>query len=89
MANQAVIMIGILFIVLGVLASAYTVIIEKDRLIGTDIDTSKPYQGYSVPMIVAGVILVLVGAVIPEESTPTHTHERVIVKKKYKNDDDD
>jgi len=90
-SKTALLIIGTFFVIMGVLAGGYTIVVEEDRIIFDDVRTEKPYENYSIPLIIAGIALILVGAVLAQNETTTRTvheiherpvKERVIVKKK-------
>ena len=64
-ANKPLILIGVIVLLLGIAAGIY----EETQT--TDIagilaasTTDKPYQDYSIPLIVGGIILIIVGVFI-------------------------
>ncbi|ODS36021.1 hypothetical protein BEH94_01800 [Candidatus Altiarchaeales archaeon WOR_SM1_SCG] len=67
--NTTLILIGIVIALLGIAAGIY----EETQTAGiagilTTTTTDKPYQDYSIPLIVGGIILLIVGAFIGGKS---------------------
>ena len=67
--NTALILIGIVILLAGIAAGIYEETQTAD-LAGLVITTTtdKPYQDYSIPLIVGGIILIIVGAFIGGKS---------------------
>lgn len=60
--NKTLLIIGVVLIALGIFAGAYST--SQSHLWGAYTTTSNPYSSYSIPLIIGGVILIIVGAVI-------------------------
>ncbi|MFZ5955409.1 MAG: hypothetical protein ACOYT4_03210 [Nanoarchaeota archaeon] len=67
--KDLLIILGILVIIAGIITQIYTIkttssyaggFVERES-------TKKPYQQYAIPLILAGLILIIVGAMIPEK----------------------
>jgi ABC-type transport system involved in cytochrome c biogenesis permease component len=63
--NRILIAIGIVVAILGVIAGA--LVITTPQLFGLINTESTPYAQYMIPLIVGGLVLVIVGAVIPSK----------------------
>ena len=71
--NTALFGVGVVLVILGLIASAYVVTETDEYLFGafTDTDAERPYAGYAIPLIVVGILLMIVGALIPTETVIT------------------
>ncbi|HLC52980.1 MAG TPA: hypothetical protein VJK03_00400 [Candidatus Nanoarchaeia archaeon] len=68
--NNGVFSVGLILFVLGVLLAGYTLIINTS--LGAQPD---PYGQYAVPLVVLGLIVMIIGALVPSvTSTVTSTH---------------
>lgn len=65
--NRIIIAIGIVVAILGVVAGA--LVITTPQLFGLVNTESTPYAQYMIPLIIGGMVLIIVGAVIPEGKT--------------------
>jgi hypothetical protein len=63
--NRILIAIGIVVAIMGVIAGA--LVITTPQLFGLINTESTPYAQYMIPLIVGGLVLVIVGAVIPSK----------------------
>ena len=61
--NRILIAIGIVVAVVGVIAGA--VVITTPQLFGLVETESTPYAQYMIPLIIGGMVLIIVGAVVP------------------------
>ena len=61
--NQGIIILGVVFIVLGIIALNYAVVVENNYLGGiiTHESIEKPYKSMGFPILLAGVVLVVAG----------------------------
>jgi membrane-bound ClpP family serine protease len=65
--NTIRIAIGIVVAIIGVVAGA--VIVTTPQLFGLVETESTPYAQYMIPLIIGGIVLIIVGAVMPESRT--------------------
>lgn len=65
--NRIIIAIGIAVAIIGVIAGA--LVITTPQLFGLVNTESTPYAQYMIPLIIGGLVLVIVGAAIPESKT--------------------
>jgi membrane-bound ClpP family serine protease len=65
--NRIIIAIGIVVAILGVVAGA--LVITTPQLFGLVNTESTPYAQYMIPLIIGGMVLIIVGAAIPEGKT--------------------
>ena len=65
--NRILIAIGIVVVIIGVVAGA--VVITTPQLFGLVNTESTPYAQYMIPLIIGGIVLIIVGAVIPGKKT--------------------
>jgi len=65
--NRILIAIGIVVAIIGVIAGA--VVITTPQLFGLVNTESTPYVQYMIPLIISGIVLIIVGAVIPGKKT--------------------
>jgi len=63
--NRILIAIGIVVVIIGVIAGA--VVITTPQLFGLVTTSDTPYAQYMIPLIIGGIVLVIVGAVIPSK----------------------
>ena len=61
--NQALVIIGVVAVVLGLFASIYTVVTTEEHAWGlfTSTETSAPYARFSLPVLIGGIVLIVVG----------------------------
>ena len=66
--NKSLIIIGIIVLALGIFANVYSVTTTQSHLWGlySTSNTSIPYSTYSIPLLIGGLILIIVGAIIKE-----------------------
>ena len=64
--NKTLIIIGIVILVIGIFTSVYSETTTQSQLFGlyNTSNTLNPYSSYSVPVLIAGIVLIIVGAVI-------------------------
>jgi len=57
---------GIVFLFLGIFASAYSITTSQSHLWGlySTSTTSTPYYEYSIPLLIGGIILIIIPAVM-------------------------
>jgi len=62
--NRIIIAIGILVAIIGVIAGA--LVITTPQLFGLVTTSDTPYAQYMIPLIIGGMVLIIVGAAIPQ-----------------------
>lgn len=62
--NRVLVIIGVVVAAIGVVAGA--LVVTTPQLFGLVNTESTPYAQYMLPLIIAGMVLVIVGVVIPE-----------------------
>ena len=64
--NQTLIIIGIVVVVIGLFAGIYTITTTEEHVWGlfTSTETSSPYANLSLPVLIGGIILIIVGAFV-------------------------
>jgi hypothetical protein len=62
--NRVLVIIGVVVAAIGVVAGA--LVVTTPQLFGLVSTESTPYAQYMLPLIIAGMVLVIVGVVIPE-----------------------
>jgi hypothetical protein len=67
--NRILIAIGIVVAIIGVIAGA--LVVTTPQLFGLVTTSDTPYAQYMIPLIIGGLVLVIVGAVIPSKTTRT------------------
>jgi len=67
--NKTLLIIGIIVLALGIFANIYSATTTQSHLFGlySTSSNSNPYSSYSVPLLIGGIILIIVGAVMKEE----------------------
>ncbi len=60
--KKALIWVGVVFLVLGILAGVVRT--EEEQAFGLFSTTSTPYVPYMIPLLLAGIILIIVGAFV-------------------------
>ncbi len=68
--NKYLIAIGVVVVVIGVIAG--TIVITTPELFGLVTANETPYAQYMIPLIIAGLVLIIVGAAVPSKK---HTGE--------------
>ena len=63
--NTILVAIGIVVAIIGLIAGA--VVITTPQLFGLVNTESTPYAQYMIPLIIGGIVLIIVGAVIPSK----------------------
>ncbi|MCX6668119.1 MAG: hypothetical protein NTV74_07825 [Euryarchaeota archaeon] len=63
--NRILIAIGIVVAIMGVVAGA--LVITTPQLFGLVTTSDTPYAQYMIPLIIGGLVLIIVGAVIPSK----------------------
>jgi len=63
--NVILVAIGVVVAIIGVIAGA--VVITTPQLFGLINTESTPYAQYMIPLIIGGLVLVIVGAVVPSK----------------------
>jgi hypothetical protein len=63
--NRILIAIGIVVAIIGVVAGA--LVITTPQLFGLVNTSDTPYAQYMIPLIIGGMVLIIVGAVIPSK----------------------
>jgi hypothetical protein len=61
--NRILIVIGIVVAIIGLVAGA--LVITTPQLFGLVTTSDTPYAQYMIPLIIGGMVLIIVGAVIP------------------------
>jgi len=65
--NTILVAIGVAVAIIGLIAGA--LVITTPQLFGLVNTESTPYAQYMIPLIIAGIVLVIVGIVIPQTKT--------------------
>ena len=65
--NRILIAIGIVVAIMGVVAGA--LVITTPQLFGLVNTQSTPYAQYMIPLIIGGIVLVIVGMVVPSKKS--------------------
>ncbi len=67
--NRTLLIIGIVAVVLGIIAKSYSVTTSQSHLWGlySTASTSTPYSSLSIPLLIAGIVLGIVGVVIKDK----------------------
>lgn len=65
--NRILIIIGIVVAIIGLIAGA--LVVTTPQLFGLINTESTPYVQYMIPLIIGGMVLVIVGVVIPSKKT--------------------
>ena len=63
--NSILVAIGIVVTIIGVIAGA--LVITTPQLFGLVTTSDTPYAQYMIPLIIGGIVLIIVGAVIPSK----------------------
>jgi membrane-bound ClpP family serine protease len=63
--SRILIAIGIVIVIIGVMAGA--IVITTPQLFGLVTTSDTPYAQYMIPLIIGGMVLIIVGAVIPSK----------------------
>jgi len=61
--KAALILLGVIVVLLGIGSGVYKT--TQSHLLGLYTTSSSPYSNLAAPLIIGGVILVIIGAVIP------------------------
>ena len=64
--NRILIVIGIVVAIIGIIAGA--LVVTTPQLFGLVNTESTPYAQYMIPLIIAGLVLIIVGVVIPSKT---------------------
>jgi hypothetical protein len=67
--NVFLVAIGVVVAIIGLIAGA--VVITTPQLFGLVNTESTPYAQYMIPLIIGGLVLVIVGALVPRKTTRT------------------
>ena len=59
--NVGILIVGVVMLCLGLYAGAYTVEVDNG-IFGEDLEN--PYQMYSIPLFIGGIVLIVVGGFI-------------------------
>jgi len=65
--NTILVAIGVVVAIIGLIAGA--LVITTPQLFGLVNTESTPYAQYMIPLIIGGLVLVIVGAVVPSKIT--------------------
>ena len=65
--NRILIAIGIVVVIIGLVAGA--LVITTPQLFGLVTTSSTPYAQYMIPLIIGGLVIVIVGAVVPSKKS--------------------
>jgi len=65
--NTILVAIGVVVAIIGVIAGA--LVVTTPQLFGLVNTESTPYAQYMIPLIIGGLVLVIVGAVVPRKTT--------------------
>ena len=63
--NRILVIIGVVVAIIGLVAGA--LVITTPQLFGLITTSATPYAQYMFPLIIAGMVLVIVGVVIPSK----------------------
>jgi uncharacterized membrane protein len=65
--KNALVIIGVILVILGIFAFFYTVTLTDESLGGLyeDEETEEPYRVFSYPLIIVGIVLIILGLVYP------------------------
>jgi uncharacterized membrane protein YdcZ (DUF606 family) len=63
--SKLLIIIGIVLLVLGIIAGVFTT--TQSQLFGLYTTSSIPYVAYTIPLLVGGLVLIIVGVVIAKK----------------------
>jgi membrane-bound ClpP family serine protease len=63
--NRILIVIGIVVAIIGVIAGA--IVVTTPQLFGLVHTESTPYAQYMIPLIIGGMVLIIVGIMIPNK----------------------
>jgi formate hydrogenlyase subunit 3/multisubunit Na+/H+ antiporter MnhD subunit len=68
--NLILIIMGVVMLVFSIFAFTYIIVTTDEYLGGivTEEETETPFRGYTVPLIIGGIILILVGAFMPTKT---------------------
>lgn len=68
--NRGLVIIGVVVLILGLLASAYVVTTSEEHFWGlfSTTESTTPYGRFSIPLVIGGIILILVGAFVGKKS---------------------
>ncbi len=61
--NRLLIAIGVIVVIIGVIAG--TIVFVTPELFGLITVNETPYAQYMIPLIIAGLVLIIVGAAVP------------------------
>lgn len=64
--NKILIVIGVVVALIGLVAGA--LVITTPQLFGLVTTSNTPYAQYMIPLIIAGMVLIIVGVVIPSKT---------------------
>lgn len=65
--NRILIVIGIVVAIIGLVAGA--LVITTPQLFGLVTTSDTPYAQYMIPLIIGGLVLVIVGVVVPSKKS--------------------
>jgi membrane-bound ClpP family serine protease len=65
--NTILVAIGVVVAIIGLIAGA--LVITTPQLFGLVNTESTPYAQYMIPLIIGGLVLVIVGAVVPSKKS--------------------
>jgi hypothetical protein len=63
--NAILVAIGVVVTIIGLIAGA--LVITTPQLFGLVTTSSTPYAQYMIPLIIGGIVLVIVGALVPSK----------------------
>jgi len=63
--NTILVAIGVVVAIIGLIAGA--LVITTPQLFGLVTTSSTPYAQYMIPLIIGGIVLVIVGALVPSK----------------------
>jgi hypothetical protein len=63
--NVIIVVIGVVVAVIGLIAGA--LVITTPQLFGLVTTSSTPYAQYMIPLIIGGMVLVIVGVLVPSK----------------------
>ena len=68
--NKTLVIFGTIVVIIGVIANIYTETTSQSQFFGlySTTNSAKPYATLAIPLIIAGIVLLIVGMVMKEDS---------------------
>jgi uncharacterized membrane protein len=82
--NEGLFAVGVILVFIGVLAAGYTIYNNQSYFFGAwrESTATRPYAHFSVPLIILGVLLMVVGAIMLTVKTSTkHSYVETPIRK--------